>query len=222
MFIENRRRAVADYSWLLGRGYANESALKLVGDRFQLRERQRKVVGRCACSDDAVQGRDARRSDLAGLEGRTLGIDGFNCLITIEAGLSRAPLFIARDSALRDAASVHGTYRKVEETEPALEALCTMLARARPAAIHWLFDRPVSNSGRLRGLAQACADRAGLRAEVALHDDVDRAVVRDVEVVASSDSWVIDHAASWVDLPAAWLATHAQAGDPWVLDLRTV
>ena len=38
--------AVADLSWLLGRDYAPVSALKLVGDRYSLTERQRQAVRR--------------------------------------------------------------------------------------------------------------------------------------------------------------------------------
>jgi Protein of unknown function (DUF434) len=33
--------AVADLSWLLGRGYASVASLKLVGDRYRLDQRQR-------------------------------------------------------------------------------------------------------------------------------------------------------------------------------------
>ncbi|MGZ3397481.1 MAG: DUF434 domain-containing protein, partial [Isosphaeraceae bacterium] len=40
------RGAVSDLSWLLGRGYAIVSAVKLVGDRWSLTERQRLAVRR--------------------------------------------------------------------------------------------------------------------------------------------------------------------------------
>jgi hypothetical protein len=43
-------RAVADYAWLLPQGYPEKGALKLVGDRFRLVQRQRLSVRRCACS----------------------------------------------------------------------------------------------------------------------------------------------------------------------------
>ena len=45
------RAATTDLSWLLSRGYAEPSSLKLVGDCFQLTERQRTAVMRSACSD---------------------------------------------------------------------------------------------------------------------------------------------------------------------------
>ena len=52
------RGAVADLSWLLSHGYARVSAIKLVGDRWSLTERQRKAVGRSACSDSACERRN--------------------------------------------------------------------------------------------------------------------------------------------------------------------
>ncbi len=46
------REATRDLSWLLSRGYASPSALKLVGDRYSLNVRQRIAVARCACGED--------------------------------------------------------------------------------------------------------------------------------------------------------------------------
>jgi hypothetical protein len=52
--IEAIRRAMSDFSWLLSRGYARPSSLKIVGDRHKLRERQRVALSRVACSDDVT------------------------------------------------------------------------------------------------------------------------------------------------------------------------
>ena len=46
------REAVAHYSWLLGRGYAEVAALALVGDHFQLTVRQRQAVQRASCGGE--------------------------------------------------------------------------------------------------------------------------------------------------------------------------
>ena len=64
------RQAVADLSWLLERGYAEKSSLKLVGDRYDLLARQRTAVGRCACSDADVARRSGRRVGPEQLVGR--------------------------------------------------------------------------------------------------------------------------------------------------------
>ena len=65
-----------------------------------------------------------------------------------------------RDGCVRDMASMHGSYRKVDETEPALTLIGEVLNEFRPAECCWYLDRPVSNSGRLRArLEQLAAER---------------------------------------------------------------
>ena len=51
-------------------------------------------------------------------------------MTTIEAALSGGVILAARDGAYRDMASMHGTYRKVAETLPALELLGDRTRRA--------------------------------------------------------------------------------------------
>ena len=53
------RDAVDDLSWLLGRGYAEVAALKIVGDKMQLSKRQRAAVQRSACTDEQLAARFA-------------------------------------------------------------------------------------------------------------------------------------------------------------------
>src|SRR2546423_5075754 len=82
------RSAVGDLSLLLSRGYAQPSALKIVGDRYHLEARQRMAVMRAACTDQAVRHRQLRRIDSAALSGKPLLIDGYNVLTTVEAALA--------------------------------------------------------------------------------------------------------------------------------------
>ena len=136
--------------WLLSRGYATVSALKLVGDRLSLTERQRQAVRRSACSDAARARRLERicpESDLAGCD---LLIDGFNVLTTIEAALGGAVVLSCRDETYRDIAGLHGTYRRVAETMPSISLLGATISGLNIRRCRWLFDRPVSNSGRIR------------------------------------------------------------------------
>ena len=64
----------------------------------------------------------------------------------------------------RDIAGVHGTYRKVAETMPAVELIGARLQQLRVSQARWLFDRPVSNSGRIQALI--LGSRKGLRLEL--------------------------------------------------------
>jgi hypothetical protein len=145
------RLAVAELSWLLSRGYAQPSGLKLVGDRHRLNARQRVAVMRCACSDDALAQRSARRVSIEDLRGRAVDLDGYNVVTTVEAALGGGVILGARDGTFRDLAAMHGTFRKVEETRPAAVLVGRVLAEAGAGDITWLLDSPVSNSGRLRG-----------------------------------------------------------------------
>ena len=86
--VPRLRGATHDLSWLLSRGYASTSALKLVGDRFSLDARQRKAVARCACSGDASARRKRHEVRITDLANRTLWIDGYNVLTSVEAALS--------------------------------------------------------------------------------------------------------------------------------------
>lgn len=193
------RQAVADLSWLLSRGYAWKSGLKLVGDRYALTERQRTAVWRSACSDEALAGRRRREQPLESLSG-PLAVDGYNLLITVESALGNGVILVGRDGCYRDLASLHGTYRKVEETVPALVRIGQYLASQGILRADWHFDRPVSNSGRLRDLVQTTAAAHGWEWTAALDQNPDHALAAAGVPVASTDSWVLDHADGWVNL----------------------
>ena len=61
--------------------------------------------------------------------GGRIDVKGFlRFTITVEAALSDGFLFMGRDGCLRDLAGIHGTYRRVEETLPAVEQIGRFLA----------------------------------------------------------------------------------------------
>ena len=194
------QRAAADLCWLLSRDYAAPSALKLVGDRHQLTERQRNAVARCSCSDSARAGRESRRVAAAALAGRELWIDGYNVLTTVEVALGGAVLLRGSDRAYRDLASMHGTYRKVAETMPALELLGQMGARLGTSAWTWFLDRPVGNSGRLKTIMRRLAADRGWDWRIELVPSPDSVLAASPEIVATADSAILDRCVRWFNL----------------------
>jgi hypothetical protein len=195
--------AVSDLSWLLSHGYASVSALKIVGDRYALRERQRIAVGRSACSDEARERRQRTQVELAQVAGRCLFIDGYNVLTTIEAALANGVVLHARDGAYRDMASVHGTWRKVQETVPAAELIGEFLSALRVTSAVWHLDRPVSNSGRLKSILEQIAAAHDWQWEIRLVPDPDK-ILRDTDqLVATADSGILDVCRVWVNLARA-------------------
>jgi len=194
------REAVADLSWMLGRGYAVTSALKQVGDRWSLTERQRLAVRRCACSDAALTRRLRHRVAPDDLHGRAVLLDGFNVLTTLEAALGGAVVLRGRDGADRDLAGVHGTYRKVEETRPAIALLGDQMAALGIGRALWLLDSPVSNSGRLRGILVQAALERGSDWQIELVFSPDPLLAQATEIIATADSAILDRCDRWVNL----------------------
>jgi hypothetical protein len=199
-FWPRLQRATAELSWLLSRGYATPSAVKLVGDRHDLNQRQRVAVMRCACSDAARSDRQSRQLPVEAIAGKPLLIDGYNVLTSIEAALGGGVILLARDGCFRDMASMHGTYRKVDETMPAIQLLGELLATLRPSLCHWYFDSPVGNSGRLRGTMLEIAQNEQWNWKVDLASNPDGILSEATEAVATADSVVLDRCQRWFNL----------------------
>src|SRR5437870_11648734 len=138
-----------------------KGALKLVGDRHSLTDRQRLAVSRAACSDQNKDRRAATHVSVKDIKSQKLSIDGFNLIITIEAALSGGVLLLCRDGCIRDLSSVHGSYRSVKETDQAIHLIGTTLEDLKPASIDWILDRPISNSGRLATRIRDLATQLG-------------------------------------------------------------
>lgn len=207
--------ATTELSWLLSRGYPGRAALKLVGDRHGLNRRQQIAVQRCACSDAQQEERNQRRIDREALAGAEVHVDGFNVLTTIEVALGGGVILHARDGCFRDMASMHGTYRKVEETVPALRLVGEFLERSRVRHCTWYLDRPVANSGRLRAAMLAEASRSW---DVEVVPNPDRVLEAVAGVVATADSGILDAAVRWVNLARAVVEERVEGA--WIADLR--
>ena len=202
------REALRDVALLLSKGYAEKSSLKLVGDHFSLTQRQRLAVMRSACSDEQQQRRLEHRVTSTDLAGQAISIDGYNLLITLEAALSGAFLFQGRDGCLRDLAGIHGTYRKVDETRPALKLIGAFLETHGVARTLWLLDSPVSNSGRLKTLIRHLAKEHYWDWDVRLSTNPDAELKRTDTIVVSADSVILDDCARWTNRGTEITMTH--------------
>jgi len=210
------RRAVEELSWLLTRDYPSSAAVKLVGDRYAMTERQRWAVARASCADASRAGRIAKQLQPEQVSGRTISIDGFNLIIILETALSGGVVLRGRDGAFRDLSSIHGTYRAVQETDRAIRLVAAALAPLAPGPVCWLFDQPVSNSGRLAARLRDLGAALGLpwTAEVVM--DPDRVLAVTTDVVVTADSAVLDRAGAWLNLTELVLQAEPPA---WLLDL---
>lgn len=193
-------RAVTDLSWLLTGGYAEKSALKLVGDHLQLNERQRTAVMRCACSDRSLLHRQQKEVTEKEVRGQPLMIDGYNVLTSVEAALAGGVVIEGRDGCYRDMASMHGTFRQVKETTPAVELIGRVLARLGVEPVVWYLDRPVSNSGRLKTTLATAAEQHTWPWQVELVNSPDAMLSTSCAPIATADSVVLDRCQRWFNL----------------------
>ena len=97
-------------------------------------------------------------------------------------------------------AGVHGSYRKVAETLPALQTLAAVLGELRLSHARWFFDRPVSNSGRIRALVLDTAREQSRAWSVELVDSPDPILKRSCAIVATADSAILDAGPRWFNL----------------------
>lgn len=211
------RSAVFDYSFLRTRGYAEDALFKLVGDRYQLTQRQRYAVMRAACGNQSLTYRQTHQlGDVK--QAPLLLIDGFNLLITLESALSGGCIFEGRDGCYRDLSSLHASYKRVTETLPAIVLIGQKMAEWHFPPCYWYLDKPVSNSGKLKQYLEAEALKNDWPWHINLVASPDYHLKKSPHPVVSTDSYILDKAAAWVNL-GRWLISHA-IPQAWVVSLK--
>jgi hypothetical protein len=227
--LDNLQQAVFDLSWLLSNGYSQNASLKLVGDKFSLTERQRKAINAASADKKSLELRQKNEIEINSTSDFihhtsdfTLVIDGYNLLITIECALSNAPLFVGLDGCMRDIASIHSTYRKVEETIPALELIGKVIEELQIKETIWILDSPISNSGRLKQIMTDLAEEKKWNWKVILEKHADKTIVElsqnQNHIVASCDAWIIINASNWINLCSFIVKNYIPSA--WILDFR--
>ena len=217
--VETLQQAVEQAVYLLDHGYAASSVLDVVGRRHELRVRQRVALQRCICSSEQRRVRQSKLVPATAVRGKRLAIDGFNLIISLEVALSGGVLLRGHDRAIRDLAGLRGTYRPVTETHLALELLGRILCGLAPSALDIWLDQPVSNAGRLRGLIVDHAMAWVCPVSVIVAKNPDRELFKR-ECVVTSDSNILDHVTSWVNLLA--FAIQDQIPTAWLVDLSQI
>ena len=210
--VEKMKTASRHISWLLDEGYDLKQATVFVGNHFLLSERQRLAIMRSVASRQQILERKRKQVSIEALAGKEVWIDGFNTIITLEVLLSDSLLFVCMDEAVRDLAALRGTYRLIPETAEAVMMLFDVLQEARVSKVNILLDEPVSNSGRLKILiAETAEGNYAFDLNIQICRDVDRTLYQK-EYVITSDSVILDHCVSWVNLTAECMKRKGKHG----------
>lgn len=207
--------ACLDLCYLFSRGFPEAAALQLVGNRFQLRERQRLAVLRCAANPLELAERKQRC--VTELSGAHLVIDGFNLVILLEAASGGGVLLQGTDGCVRDLSSIHGNYRLVSQTAEMICQIGEWMEAQEVASAEWWFDAPVSNSGRLVTLVRELADERGWQWQAQTSPHVDQVVAATGQVAVSSDKIILRECQQWANLGRSLV--EALTPDAWMIQL---
>ncbi len=198
--VETMRTASRHIRYLINEGYDLKQASTFVGNHYVLSERQRLALMRSVATDKQLADRKSKEKSKIARE--EVWIDGFNTVITLEVMLSESILFSCADGAIRDLAALRGTYRIIPETDGAVRILLETLTEMEVGKVHILLDQPVSNSGRLKTLIAEIAENYPISLDIQILKQVDKELW-DKENVVTSDSIILDHCKSWVNLMKA-------------------
>lgn len=196
------QQALADLFYLLSRDYPLKSSLALAGNRYRLKTRQLMALQGMACSEQEISLRKQKECSSALLSGTTIYLDGFNILIVLESLLSGAYVFKGMDGCYRDISSIHGTYKRVQQTEQVLLLVGNVLKKLGTERVIWIFDKPVSNSGKMKAMCYEIAEGNGFSWDALLDNNPDKYLAEDNRLACSSDAWVLNECSNWFNLTA--------------------
>lgn len=197
--LKTLRKASSNICYLINEDYDLKQASTFVGNHFTISERQRLAIARSVATTEQLAIRKAK--ELTSVVDSEIWIDGFNTIITLEVMLSDSPLFLCMDGTVRDLAALRSSYRIISKTEDAIHLLLSNLETMKVKTAHILLDQPVSNSGRLKTLIAEIGEGYSCNLDIRIQNDVDKELW-EKENVITSDSIILDHCKSWLNLMA--------------------
>jgi hypothetical protein len=197
--------ATGDLRYLLGRGYGRISAVKYVGDRYNLNKEQRLLLYRGIYPPELAAAHMRKLVAPAAVGGRRIAVDGYNVLITVNGALKGNPVYLCDDGLVRDSSEMHSSASKEDLSEPLRQALVTLYA-LQPAGAFFVFDRLISRSGELSKQVAQEMKKCGVPGGASTATSADFEVLKRGDIVSSSDSVIIDKAQQVFDLAGFVLA----------------
>lgn len=214
--------AAADYRWLLDRGYPDQPALKIVGDRYRLSSVGRAMLYRGVFSSPDSVRRFARLVEAT--EGE-MTVDGHNVLFTAWNCLAGRPIVVATDGFVRDIGGTRSRLPRDHRFTRIARLLCDALVSLRPAGVTILLDEPLpwsrEHAAELRELWATIGGAPSTPAEVRTEPSVDGVVAAtNAGVIATSDTAIVDRCpVPVVDLGGLIVRAFARADPVDMLEL---
>jgi len=198
--FQGLQEAAEDFRYLLNHGYPRKAALELVGNRYGLTFDGRHLLHRGVFSDSDSKSRRNKRIAIKEALNKDLAIDGHNVLITIEAGISGRPLILGDDGFMRDISGLSGRFKKTKTTEEVIQLIIDTIKKMKPRKTLFLFDAPISMSGKLAQEVRSHLKRENLPGDAVAVKVPEKILIGFPGVIATSDTAVIDQSNKVLDL----------------------
>ena len=198
--FKNLQRAAEEFRYLLNRGYSRKASLELVGNHYQLTADHRHLLHRGVFAELEARSRWGKKISPKDLFQRDLAIDGHNVLITIEAGLSGRPLILGDDGFIRDISGLSGRFKMTETTDNAIRLIIHALKNMKPRQTLFLFDAPISRSGKLAQEVRKQLRKENLPGDALAVKVPEKVLIGFQGVIATSDTAIIDQSKKLLDL----------------------
>lgn len=193
------QKAAEELYYLINRGYHIKGASVFVGNHYLLSERQRLALVRAVSPKESIMQRKEKELSIGDLSGKTVNIDGFNTIITLEVAFSDSLLIKCMDGTVRDLAALRGTYRLIDKTDIAIIQIGKLLEKSKISKAVFYLDAPVSNSGRLKMRIMELLKDFNFEVQAEVIGDVDSVLAR-LDNVITGDAIILDNCISWINL----------------------
>jgi len=195
---------ILDIRYLIDRKYPKKSVITYVSNHYGLTKDERYILTRITCEKNISNDRKRKLVPIQGIEDRTLLIDGYNVLITIESMILGYPVFLCDDGMLKDARSLFHKYKINPTTKKALSMIETITSMYDPKKTIIIFDSQISRSGDLSKMTRDIFDENNCL--VFTSKDTDKELIKNSKkskkaVTATSDGVIIDNVENVLDIP---------------------
>lgn len=198
----NLREAAVDLRYLLNRSFNRKSSIEFVGDKWNLTREERHILYRAIFSTGEIRNRQWNEITIEEIKDKSIAIDTYNILITIESCLKGLTLIKADDQYIRDISKIFDKYRQSTYTLKAVHLILTTLKPYKPKEILFFLDKNISHSGDLATLINEQLAQFELKGIAQPVPCSDRAVVDNGEVVISNDRVVLENGMTHFNLVA--------------------
>ncbi|WP_340818883.1 DUF434 domain-containing protein [Methanolobus sp. WCC4] len=210
--------AAADLRYLLERGYRRDSSIRFVGDHYGIGRNDRYILARTVFSDGTARERKKKMVQCDQLQNRSVLVDGYNVLITLESLLRGERVWLADDSFLRDIRGVFRNHSNDRFTTEAVEEMLSFFVMSEVGTACILLDSQMKHSGDLASFIRKRMHELSITgdAKTSKHVDHDLKNCDGSYIVATADGIIIDSVGKVIDIPGCIYRNKASVKIPYI------